>query len=360
LRTLVVSDLHLGGRLGRDVLRRPAALDALLAAIEAADRLVLLGDVVELLEGRPLQALEAAEPVLRAIGAAAGDRELIVVPGNHDAALVRPWVRARSAALCADTAVPPDATALLAGLVSWLAPARVRIHYPGVWLGDGVWATHGHYLDRHLLPEAAFGVARGLLGRLPRDGATPADYEEAGGPSLTRVEAALTSRLPRPLARLLESVAESLRAGTMPAIQRRLLRDPVAPLTARLLGAQMRRAAIPALARVVHRLGVDADWVVFGHVHRCGPLPGDDPRQWRGPAGRPRIVNTGSWVYEPRLVHRARPPHPYWPGGAVVLEDGRDPQAVGLLDHVPGALLEGSSPVTGVTAADSRSRRGIA
>lgn len=321
MRTLVVSDLHLGSRLGHDVLRRPAALEALLTAIDDADRLVLLGDVVELLEGRPVQALAASQPVLRAIGARAGDREIVVVPGNHDAALIRPWIVAHRAELTVDTRVPLDATPMLARLAGWLEPARVRVHHPGVWLSDRVWATHGHYLDRHLLPEAAFGIARGLLGRLPRDEARPEDYDHAGGLSMTRVEAALTSWLPRPLANLLEGVAEALRAATMPA---------VAPLTSRLLGIQMRRAALPALALVVHRLGVDADWVVFGHVHRRGPLPTDDASQWGGSEG-PRIVNTGSWVHEPRLVHRASPPHPYWPGGAVVIDGDGPPRSVGLL-----------------------------
>jgi len=96
----------------------------------------------------------------------------------------------------------------------------------------------------------------------------------------------------------------------------------------------MRRASIPALGRVVHRLGVDAEIVVFGHVHRLGPLAADDPAQWRGPGGRPRILNTGSWSYEPVLVHRAQPPHPYWPGGAVLLEPGLEPRAIGLLDDL--------------------------
>ncbi len=91
---------------------------------------------------------------------------------------------------------------------------------------------------------------------------------------------------------------------------------------------------MPALARVVHRLGIDADWVVFGHVHRLGPLPGDDPLSWQGPGGRPRILNTGSWLYEPLLVHRAAPPHPYWPGGAVLLEPDAEPRALGLLDDL--------------------------
>ena len=221
MRTLVVSDLHLGARLRRDVLRRREPLQALLAALEGVDRLVLLGDVVELLEHRPAQAMEVAEPVLRAIGAGIQrGAEVIVVPGNHDSELVAPWLRTHGISAAVDAELPRDATALLAGVTSWLGPADVRVRYPGVWLSDRVWATHGHYLDRHLLPETAFGVARGLLGRLPRDGAAPVDYERAGGPSLTRLEALLTRWLPRPLAGLVDDLAELLRAATMPRVRR--------------------------------------------------------------------------------------------------------------------------------------------
>jgi Calcineurin-like phosphoesterase len=326
VRTLVVSDFHLGARLRRDVLRSPEALEPLLDALAGVERLVLLGDVVELLEGRPGRAMEVAEPVLRAIGGRLEPgAEVVLVPGNHDKALIEPWLRGNAASPAVDAEVPAQVTALLERLGAWLEPGRLRVRYPGVWLADGVWATHGHYLDRHLLPEKAFGVARGLLGRLPHDGAHPIDYERAGGPSLSRVEAQLTRGLPRPLAALVDDLFELLRAATMP---RRM-----SPLTVSLLGAQVRRASIPALARVVHRLGVEADWVIFGHVHRSGPLPGDDTSDWLGPGGQPRIVNTGSWVYEPLLVHHATPPHPYWPGGAVLLDDGGEPRALGLLDH---------------------------
>jgi UDP-2,3-diacylglucosamine pyrophosphatase LpxH len=345
MRTLVVSDFHLGARLRRDVLRRPAALQPLLQALDGVDRLVLLGDVVELLEHRPARAMEVAEPVLRAIG----DRlprgaEVIVVPGNHDNELISPWMRAHGVPTALDAELPRDATALLAGITSWLGPADVQVRYPGVWLTERVWATHGHYLDRHLLPETAFGVARGLLGRLPRDGAAPVDYERAGGPSLTRLEALLTRWLPRPLAGLVDDLFELLRAATMPRarrvrVPRSLMSRRMSPLTSRVLGSQARRASIPALGRVVHRLGVDADWVLFGHVHRCGPLAGDDLGNWLGPAGRPRLGNSGCWVYEPLLVHHVTPPHPYWPGGAIVLEDGADPRAVGLLDHLAASDL---------------------
>jgi UDP-2,3-diacylglucosamine pyrophosphatase LpxH len=340
VRTLVVSDLHLGSRLRRDVLRRPAALEALLSALARVDRLVLLGDVVELSEGRPDEAMAAAAPVLRAIGTGLGpDREVILVPGNHDHALVGPWVDRSGALLSVDAVVPLDATPELARVASWLSPARVRAHYPGVWLSRTIWATHGHYLDRHLLPEGAFGVARGLLGRLPRDGASPFDYEHAGGPSMTWVEATMTSRLPRPLARLFDDAVELLRAATMPGIQRGVFGRRTARFVSSALGAQMRRASMPALARVVHRLQVDADLVVFGHVHRCGPFDSDDRSQWRGPGGRPQMINSGSWVYEPLLVHRAKPPHPYWPGGVIMIESETGARALGLLDHLDAGAL---------------------
>ena len=173
------------------------------------------------------------------------------MPGNHDAALVRPWLHANGVPASVDAEIPLDATPALAPRdVAGSRRRAVRVHYPGIRLAEGVWATHGHYLDRHLLPEAAFGMARGLLGRLPRDGATPADYE--GGPSVTRLEALLTRWLPRPLARLVDDAAELVRATTMPGVHRLL---PAPPLRAaeplRCSAPQMRRAAIPALARVV-------------------------------------------------------------------------------------------------------------
>ena len=80
MSTLVISDLHLGSRLRHDVLTQPEPLDRLLAALEGIERLVLLGDVVELLEKRAERAMDVAEPVLRLIGRTLGaDREVIFV-----------------------------------------------------------------------------------------------------------------------------------------------------------------------------------------------------------------------------------------------------------------------------------------
>jgi UDP-2,3-diacylglucosamine pyrophosphatase LpxH len=343
LRTLVISDLHLGSRLGRDVLRHPEALALLLQALDGFDRLVLLGDVVELAEGQPKQALAIAEPVLRALGRRMGpERPVVVVPGNHDRALARAWARAQGDALTADALVPSDATASLAQMTGWLAPAPVEVRLPGVWLTPRIWATHGHYLDRHLLPESAWGLRRAHVRAAP-DVVGPASYEHARRPR-TGAESQLTRWLPRPLATLLEDAAELLRAATMPS-PRRLQPHRIAPLTRILLGRQMQRASIPALAHATARVGVEPEWVVFGHVHRSGPHDGDEPALWTGPSGRPRVANTGSWIYEPLLLHRGRPPHPYWPGGAVVIEDdSADPVAVGLLDELDMAALHHGRP----------------
>jgi hypothetical protein len=330
------------------VLSRPAALDALLGAIEGCERLVLLGDTIELPEPGDSGAFAVADPILRAIGATVGRAgEIVLVPGNHDDGLIREWLRARADDLAVDSPVPATATSALAHTVACLAPARVSVRYPGVWLNDAIWATHGHYLDHHLFPIGAYGIARRWRARGAGPTWTPLDYERA----LVADRARLEVRLPGPLAELFEDLSELARAWTMPRRQprrsrlhpsrlvNRLLSPRHAPLTAKMLSGQMRRFSIPALVTVVEHLGIDADWVLFGHVHRLGPLQGDDPEQWAAQGGRPRIANSGSWLYEPLLVHRASPPHPYWPGGAIVLEDGQEPRPIGLLDSFTSSAL---------------------
>lgn len=336
-RTLVISDLHIGARAAVSVLEREAPRELLLSELERVDRLVLLGDVVEMIEAQPRSAMAVAAPILRAIGKRLGDeRPIVLVPGNHDRPLVRAWIRGCGTALAADELVPPTASPFLEQVVSWLGARRVEVRYPGAWLGERVWATHGHYLDRHLVPVSTWGVLRGGRQRAEEMPASPSAYERSGRLHLSPA----IRRLPRPLAAIVEDVGDLVRAATMPRVQRRVLHRRIAPLTARLLSVQMRRHSLPALARVLADLAIDADAVVFGHVHRLGPLPDDDPARWR--AGATAFVNTGSWVYEPLLVHRATPPHPYWPGGAVVLEDGLPPRPVGLLDGLSAAQLRGA------------------
>ena len=69
------------------------------------------------------------------------------------------------------------------------------------------------------------------------------------------------------------------------------------------------------MGEVAARLELGDAYVVFGHTHRAGPLPGDDEREWRGRGGA-RLVNTGSWTYASIFLDAEPGESPYWPGGA--------------------------------------------
>jgi hypothetical protein len=269
----------------------------------------------------------------------------VLVPGNHDHALIRTWLRRRRAngrPLGLATRVPVAGTPALQDVAAALRPARVRVHYPGTWLAAGTYATHGHYVDRHLLPRARGVLARGPLAVLPEHGARPEDYERTGGPSLDAMGSAVSVELPDALAEVVDVATDGLRRASIaaaPTISTLLRTDALAPLTAGALGYQFRRAGLPAMAAVATALGIRAREILFGHLHRAGPLPGDEPVDWRPGGTGPRLYNSGSWVYEPLLLTGAAPPHPYWPGGAVLLEHGAAPRLLTLLDGVDPADL---------------------
>ncbi len=348
MSTLLISDLHLGALTGRDVLRRAPALDALCERLDGIDRLVLLGDTLELLEGRPQAARDAAQPVLaRLAGALGRGGEVVVVPGNHDGVLIRDHLRASLAAgrpLRPAARLPRTASPELDALCSWLSPARVEVRYPGLWVADGVWATHGHYLDRHLIDA--------LAGRAPADGPrrSVADYEREHGLDTSRVSEAAEASLPASLALLTGPAlaasrallaAGGPRAATLPGVAAGLrglsLAAPV------LLDRGLhQRGAIPAMAAVARRLRLPADWVIFGHIHRRGPLPGETPWRPLGPGG-PRLCNTGSWVYDSLLAGSDDDgaPRPYRPGGAVLVGSSGAPQAIDVLGQLPDRVLRG-------------------
>jgi UDP-2,3-diacylglucosamine pyrophosphatase LpxH len=317
MRTLVISDMHLGQVGGISVLELAQPLERLLESVRRYDRLVLLGDVVEMAESHHAHSFPIAEPVLRAIGGAMRPgSQIVLVPGNHDHALIRAWSQTQGQALEREAVVPHDASPLLAQMVDWLGAEQVQVRYPGVWLSDEIWATHGHYLNYYLRPISSVGLLH------------PRHRQKAADP-----------RLPAGYERTASSPAKPhMRDGLPP--QRwhdRVIPPVLAPLLTRVLARQVRNHSLPALAHAAYALGVQAPWIIFGHVHRLGPMPGDAAAPWAGLTPGQQLLNTGSWRFEPVIDHRIHPPHPYWPGGAVTIEEDGIPKAIGLLDGLTEA-----------------------
>ena len=154
MRTLIASDLHLGAAGGRDILRHERPRAALAAAIAEADRIVLLGDVLELRDSPVAAVRERAQPILEELGQAAAGKEVVVTAGNHDHQVFREWhehqkLGAGAPALELEHRIEPEGESLLAWIAESMGPAEVVMSYPGVRIREDVWATHGHYLDAH-------------------------------------------------------------------------------------------------------------------------------------------------------------------------------------------------------------------
>ena len=358
MRTLVVSDLHIGSSKRTDVVRRPELRGPLLDAVRGVDRLVILGDGVELRDRPKRDVAEIAGPVFADLGQALGaDGELILTAGNHDHGLVAGWIDSRlesepSGFLGLEEAIEPaDAGPLAVALAERARPARTRIAYPGLWLRDDIYAIHGHYSDVHSTTPTFERLAAGAMARfvvrLPEHGATPDDYEavlapmyawmttltqrseravlSAGAGTSARAWVALTgsARHRRPLQ------TAALGAGYVTAVAA-LNRLGLGPIDRDLSGAALRRGGLRGMSEAAARLGIAAPHVVFGHTHRSGPWPGDDASEWTTPSGT-RMLNTGSWVYQRHFLSERPYASPYWPGTAVLIEDSAPPRLVRLL-----------------------------
>ena len=364
MRTLVVSDLHLGSSSDRDVLRLSEPRAALLATVERADRLILLGDVLELRGLSARDAVERSRTALGEIGEAAGDAPVVLLPGNHDHRFAAEWIDGRRSRARAELALEqvwrPGRSGLAAKVARALGARELTLAYPGVWLRPDVYATHGHYLDCHnavpaLEPLAAAITAR-LAGGLPAGRLAADAYEAALAPLYAFVHE-LSQRRPPPRAPAGPGASlrlwKRLNSGNGGLNLTRLLlgglvipgavagvnRAGLGPFTADLSPATLRRAALDAMGAVVERLGIEADHVVFGHTHRAGPLPADEPADGWERDGGGRLWNSGSWVVEPELIGTAGAASGHWPGACVVLEEDGPPQLERLLHTTAGFAL---------------------
>jgi predicted phosphodiesterase len=359
VRTAIVSDLHLGLGSGADLLRRRRFREPLLEAIEGVDRLILLGDVLELRDRPLVEALEAAGPVLAALAEALGDGELIVVPGNHDHHLIEPWLEQRSlegaGPLGLEQLGEPRGHAFEA--LAARTCTEVRFAYPGIWLNPRVYATHGHYLDRHLtvptierLGVAAVERILGIPGGGPDPLEPPDDPEDPDIDEYERVQTPVYAFL----FGLAQATVEGRRGSAEPSVRlwqmlgggdtrtarmRRWLLGSVAlpgavgaanrlglgPVRSDLSAGAIARAGFEAMSEVVEQLSIEAEHVIFGHTHRRG-----SPAK-QGPVA---LWNTGSWVHQPSLLGRSSAVSPYWPGTVGFVDGDGDPELVHLLDEL--------------------------
>jgi hypothetical protein len=125
-----------------------------------------------------------------------------------------------------------------------------------------------------------------------------------------------------------------------------LNRAGLGPLRTDISSGELRRAGLRAMGEVAVRLGLDGAYVVFGHTHRAGPLPGDRQSEWQGErqsaaaaAAGPRLVNAGCWTYDAAFLTAVPGESPYWPGTCVLVEDSGPPALARLLsEHSHGQL----------------------
>jgi hypothetical protein len=369
MRTLIVSDLHLGSASGADVLRRAELRAPLLDALEGVDRLVLLGDVLELRHGPPRDAMAAARPFFEDLGRVLGARELLITAGNHDHALVEPWLSRRGEVdepppLGVEQLLEPaQASPMLERIAEWASPARVRVAYPGVWVRPDVYATHGHYLDCHLtvptLERLSMAVMSRALSRPAGAFESADDYEAVSAPAFAwrdavardgRTGSALNGVATVGAWRVLRGDGGGRGARSRARLRRRALaagfplavaalnRAGLGPLRADVSTAELRRAGLEAMGEVAARLGLADAYVVFGHTHRAGPLPGDDELEWRGRSGA-RLINAGNWAYASVFLTSSPGESPYWPGACVLVEDSGAPVVHRLLSDRARAEL---------------------
>jgi predicted phosphodiesterase len=374
VRTLILSDLHLGSGGDIDLLRRPEVRQTLWAEVERMDEVVLLGDAVELRD-RPLaEALALARPFFDELGSAIGAGRVMVVPGNHDHHLLDDWFERRRLEAAGPLGLEQRVSVEsgpLAQLVAGMGGTPIELAYPGVWLRPGVYATHGHYLDRHLtVPTferlAVAAVERVLGGSReiseepgsPNDAgsASPDDYERTQAPVYAFLFALAQAgssggRLAgaNPSARVWQALgggygrAAKLRGwllGTvaLPGAVGVANRLGLGPVRSDLSPGAITRAGLAAIGEVTRRLGIDADHLIFGHTHRRGPMRAESG--WRLPEGT-RLWNTGSWVYAPGLLGRTATDSPYWPGTIAILDDAGPPELHHLLDDLSRTELRG-------------------
>ena len=156
MRTLILSDLHLGSVSARTCCAARAARGARFRLSPDVERVVLLGDVLELGTGRCAKRWRPRGPSsgarrARCEGQGAGDRRGQPRPRARRTVAGAAARSSEPAPLEPEQLLEPaDVSPAIERLASWAAPAPCASPTPACGCAPDVYATHGHYLDCHL------------------------------------------------------------------------------------------------------------------------------------------------------------------------------------------------------------------
>ena len=356
-RTLVVSDLHLGGVSGVDRAAPPELRAPLLEALAGRRP---PGAARRHARAAPRPAARgAARRRARSsrIGARAGRRRRAGrrPPATTTTLLVSRWLaRARGRAapepLGLEQRSAREASPMLGADRAVLAPgARRASPTRACGCATDVYATHGHYLDCHLTVPTLERLGVGAMGRAARTG-PPArspradDYEAVTAPIYAWRDAVARRRAdratpatdaPRVQRGWARASAACERAsggratvGTRGSAARGCARGALRARVARSRSRWRRstrrararcepsistrraapRRACARWARWSSACGSATRHVVFGHTHRAGPLAGDDAgAEWRRTPNGARLRQRGLLGLQPRSSSRDVP-----------------------------------------------------
>lgn len=354
MRTAIVSDLHIGSNSGEDLLRDASIRASLFEEIGGAERVVLLGDTIEMRDLPLGAALETARPFFEELGEAMAGRQVLMLAGNHDHRLADPLLDQHPAGggqpLDLEARYEPQ-PGPASQIAAWLGGAKLELSYPGAWLREDVYAMHGHYMDCHLTLPRGECIGSAAVARVTRplpDPAGPEDYErllrplyglafglaQSGDP---RVSSGSAGPEERAWKWLFGSSAESRRRqiattvisqGAVPAATWTLNRLLGTRFESDLSAAAITSAGIAGMTETIRRLRIDAEHVIVGHSHRAGPREGEAP--WTL-AGGGRLHNAGNWIFASAFHRPDSQPGPYWPGTVTWLEGTEPPRRVSVL-----------------------------
>jgi predicted phosphodiesterase len=406
MATALISDLHLGAWQLNDLLRYPFFIERLTESLEGVDEVYLLGDILELRFQRLELALQAARPFFAALGDTLRGRRarngrmprIVFVGGNHDYHFALQLMeREQEMAIERGETTPykfsgkvPNVsdTLLLRQLRGMVGPGvAVEFAYPYVVLETAAGpalAMHGHYLDLHLAspaerllaiieqaltayrlqaPRPGFDLYEAVLrpqnellywiGQSPAGAQVQSEIWRRLRGDNRHLPRGFLARLRRIAIRRALRAAEALAGAAARQITDRVLKGDVTSISpARGTGvAEGIQAFMDSLYALQGDLFAIEGWhrppayVIFGHTHRPGPLPGVDDgadtpwrAQWAGQSVD--VLNTGSWLYDVERALTQEYHETHWPGTLVLIPDGGAPRVISVLKDLSADKLD--------------------